>query len=35
MGERVGSLIEDLRYSHLFLTVGVQVPMRGDLIEMM
>ena len=35
MGERVGSLIEDLRYIHLFLTVGVQVPMRGDLIEMM
>ena len=35
MGERVGSLIEDLRYMHLFLAVGVQVPMRGDLIEMM
>ena len=35
MGERVGSLIEDLRYIHLFLAVGVQVPMRGDLIEMM
>ena len=34
-GEGVGSLIEDLRYIHLFLTAGVQVPMRGDLIEMM